>query len=1497
MSYIFLSFHKRLDSNSTNKKDYYSLSLNNQYEKLKKRLPLEKQFSFREFIEGCFQSGFLKRYFFTCPNFLREKKELSKVSYLYNVVIRPEYTPQMEKFLPDNQNVILIGDICEGQKLKVFVVKGIEFIDIGMKSISDKEVTVSACNEFEPNIWSIKNVDYDKTVLTHNFVNDLILSAFTVRDPERVRAVYDEWKKYIDFRHYYLAEQSKRHFLLDCVKYIDSYAISRKEYNSNSSFYEDFLLTNDKEFLKSDMVILNQNLPNTEPFPLIRVDIDRKLKDFNNAKIIKRGNEVNEEEVGIRLLSKDNVYITSINPKEKKKQDKDVTLKNFLDEGYILGDLFKIIVNHILPIDHLEQIDLEYKKKIENAKLTITSKYEKKVSDELQSIINKFKLDQGELITKQLNDEKIKLDNSLEKDVHENSDPNIIQLIEIQKNKIKQGVISKNKISKEESDEDYQARIDFLSNELYENIDIKQYYIDRNTSHLELLEAELNKKLNNDVDNYRKEKYTELNNKYKKDLKYEINKVEYELNQECANEKSKIEEDETIRRLSIYFKLNEQTNPLNENAIRKIEECKYIVYDSRAEQAKINRQENALENFYSGYVKNPYLSSYLFNCKDLPNIPIKDREKGVWYLESLNDKQKEAVRKAVNSNAIFLLQGPPGTGKTQVIAETVAHLVKQGKKVLISSETHKAIDNVFERLPKIPEIVPIRLISSNTKKQENNEFDPTYLVDNFYQNISSNLKKAIERFKNFERNKSDFKDNFNKLKILKSKIDKAKDEKSKLDKEIENLELKAKQIKAQNENVYEDISFLKEKIDRLKRTKRYVEKNRNEFDEDIEKDFIYNFNKEISDLFKDKETYTEIDSSQFNNILTNIFKLTDTIIEDELDSIDPNSNKVNLEIKKETLKQEISKYIDEIGEIINEADRDTVQNLKEEFKSIDKKLKDLSNDGIPVTDLLLGTFFNFDFILNKKNEINKEIKTLQAKICDVKNKIIEDIEKEESNYAKRLDLLESKKEQVSIELNRIDQQIIEIEEKNEYQEIQRNETLLHNQLNAFFKEFEIFEPYKDVSNAFIIIENKWREIEKDYSKKEFENKEKIPMYTKILNYLSSSDVIENDRKYYTKDLFDNANVFGITCTANDRFNSSNINAFGEFGLEDLDIKSVGIDVVIIDEVSKSSFIDLLIPILYGKTIILVGDHRQLPPMYEFKNIRDDELKGLDENIINPTINKNFTKMYEECLFKTLFEQISDDYKTMLTKQYRCHEQIMKVFNHFYQNQLELGFSGQNNLKQHNIRIHSNGRNIIDPSRHIYFVDCKRNETHEQDSTSMYNSGEADVVVSLIKKINKFLKNNQDTEKLTIGVICTYSDQAKIIREKIKNEKIKTDGFDTKTERMVVSTVDDFQGDERDIIILSMVRNPEKPNKSNPGFILAYQRINVALSRARKLLIMVGNKSYLENKGIIDLPDIYGKGNDRRGFRVYENIISTIEQEGKIIDDIDVISDKEKIIYG
>lgn len=1491
MSYLFLSFSEHLTTSNRNKSELYNTSLMEQYEALQRRVPSERRVSeLEDFIERCFPSDIKKKYYFSCPNFLREKKQVNdgKAAFLNNVVIRPELTLSMKQCLPDNQNIILIGDVYESDRLRMFQVKGLEFIDDSMSSVNDMLADAVACSAFERNLWSTRDADYSETQFTPNFIAELIEKCYMVSNPGEVRKVYEEWNKYFQFRNYYLEEQSKRNFELNSCDYVDSYAINRKDYKKNSLVYDEYILDGSEDFKKGDMVVLSQKVAEAEDFPLIRLIIDRNKKKFDAEKVLKGNKLVSEEERRIRSLASDNVFITSISPEsnEAKKNGK-TNFGLLLKSGYALGDRFRIIAKDVEPVEHLEQLDFECNQNLNSRLHNIDVIFEKKISEELADLCSEK---EGEIALKAktlIEERQRMLNESLKQDVMMNSDSDVLKQIHKRKLEIKTSIFKELKKSKGESENAFNARRQKQIDEEISKIDVESYYIERNAKDVELYGKALISKGRQELEEYKKQKRRELDNKYNDDIRSEKIKAKEELDAKLKEDKSKAIEEETIHRFCLYFRLGDPNNDIKEKQKETIRNCKYIVYDNRAELAKIKRQQSALENFYSGFVKNPYLSTYLFNPENLQPTTA-DYGNWKWYLSSLNEKQKEAVRKAVSSNGIFLLQGPPGTGKTQVIAEIVAHMVKKGKKVLISSETHKAIDNVFERLPKTPEIVPVRLIPSNNRKNEN-EYDPKFLVDNLYHNISANMLSAIRRYENFNATKEEFKNKFQGLQLLKAKIDKGHSVLSKAQGEIKQLESNTKTISNNIAALNDKRDDIQLNIETLRRTIRHIDRNNFNEDDDVAVNVVLDVYQKIKRLCSE-HSFKE---QKLGQLVNAIFALKQDELDKELSLINPDSKRIRLEKRKEELREKIHSCQDEV--------EDTLPGKEEEIKEYKTELKalinELNNSSEESLDLKIKDIFEYDYIIANIKSIKDEIEETKTGIVDIKSQYISTIAKEIEENELKENVIDSQVRGLKKQVEEINNQIIEIQDKVEVKEIQDNQSKLNLEIDRFFRDFQIVEPYESIDDALNIIDSKWKELEKDFTLKEKENKEKIPMYKEISDYLTMDEVIDEDRKAYTKDLFENANVFGITCTSNDRFSGKNNSSLSEYNIDDVDIKKVGIDVVIIDEVSKSSFIDLLIPILYGKTIILVGDHRQLPPMYEFAKLRDDDFKGLDENIINKDINDKFTKLYEECFFKTLFEKIPDSYKTMLVQQYRCHEQIMNVFNSFYQGELRLGFSGQNNLKKHNIRIVSNGRTIIEPDKHIYFVDCKGKETHERDSTSMYNTGEAKVIAELIRKINTFFKENGNFEKLSIGVICTYGDQARKVKEVLKSEKVKTDAFKTDLEKMIISTVDDFQGDERDIIILSMVRNPENPARSNPGFILAYQRINVALSRARKLLIVVGNRKYLEDKGVIDLPDVHGNGNDRKNFRVYEEIIGTIERYGKAIEDTDVLGEEEAKING
>lgn len=144
MSYMFLSFEEHLEKQNRQKGDFYTESLADQYLRLAKRVPDRYRLAkLDDFIEKLFPTDILNEYFFSCPNFLRERHENDTgKTYLNNVVIRPTKTLSSAKYMPENQNIILVGDISDNGKYKIFEVKGMEFIDDSMKS--DRDMVVKA---------------------------------------------------------------------------------------------------------------------------------------------------------------------------------------------------------------------------------------------------------------------------------------------------------------------------------------------------------------------------------------------------------------------------------------------------------------------------------------------------------------------------------------------------------------------------------------------------------------------------------------------------------------------------------------------------------------------------------------------------------------------------------------------------------------------------------------------------------------------------------------------------------------------------------------------------------------------------------------------------------------------------------------------------------------------------------------------------------------------------------------------------------------------------------------------------------------------------------------------------------------------------------------------------------------------------------------------------------------------------------------------------------
>ena len=245
------------------------------------------------------------------------------------------------------------------------------------------------------------------------------------------------------------------------------------------------------------------------------------------------------------------------------------------------------------------------------------------------------------------------------------------------------------------------------------------------------------------------------------------------------------------------------------------------------------------------------------------------------------------------------------------------------------------------------------------------------------------------------------------------------------------------------------------------------------------------------------------------------------------------------------------------------------------------------------------------------------------------------------------------------------------------------------------------------------------------------------------------------------------------------------------------ISRVKFDVAIIDEASQATIPSVLIPIAKAHRFILAGDHKQLPP-----------------TIISDRAGE---------LSKTLFEELIRMYphkSQLLNIQYRMNSLLMKFPNEeFYNNGLKSAPSVDD------ITIND----ILDGEHDeeaLLFVDTSNvdieGETHLKDSKSIVNHMEAEISVRLV---NDYL--NDGIEVDDIGIISPYADQVKIIQEMTPVE---------------VKTVDGFQGREKEIIIISTVRSNEH---ENIGFLKDLRRLNVAITRAKRKLIIVGNINTLK----------------------------------------------------
>lgn len=242
----------------------------------------------------------------------------------------------------------------------------------------------------------------------------------------------------------------------------------------------------------------------------------------------------------------------------------------------------------------------------------------------------------------------------------------------------------------------------------------------------------------------------------------------------------------------------------------------------------------------------------------------------------------------------------------------------------------------------------------------------------------------------------------------------------------------------------------------------------------------------------------------------------------------------------------------------------------------------------------------------------------------------------------------------------------------------------------------------------------------------------------------------------------------------------------------------------IDEAAQALEAACWIAIRKAGRVILAGDHCQLPPTV--KSIM--ALKG--------------------GLGKTLMERIVENKPetvTLLKMQYRMNEQIMKFSSEwFYHGMVESAPTVSH-------------RGILDYDTPMMWIDtaeCDGKEEFVGENFGRINRAEAEMTLQTLQQyLEKIGKQRILEESIDVGIISPYRAQVQLLRKELRKREF----FRPYRHLLTVNTVDGFQGQERDIILISLVRSNDG---GDIGFLRDLRRMNVAITRARMKLIILGS---------------------------------------------------------
>lgn len=283
--------------------------------------------------------------------------------------------------------------------------------------------------------------------------------------------------------------------------------------------------------------------------------------------------------------------------------------------------------------------------------------------------------------------------------------------------------------------------------------------------------------------------------------------------------------------------------------------------------------------------------------------------------------------------------------------------------------------------------------------------------------------------------------------------------------------------------------------------------------------------------------------------------------------------------------------------------------------------------------------------------------------------------------------------------------------------------------------------------------------------------------------------VEKIEQYITDHLFDKAQIITATLVGANHYSVRNLNY----------------NTVVIDEAGQALEPACWIPILKAEKIVFAGDHFQLSPTIKSQEAGSNGLS------------------------KTLLEKLIDIHPesvVLLNEQYRMHQNIMGYSSKvFYQNQLNA---------HHSVASHL----IFDNDKPLIYIDTAGCSFDEKlDGTSTINPDEAAFLVNHLTSFVQEVTSKEIDNFPSIAIISPYKQQVQFIKALVEENE----ALIPLKNKISVNTIDSFQGQERDVVYISLTRSN---SDASIGFLSDTRRMNVAMTRARKKLVVIGDSATL-----------------------------------------------------